>query len=498
MQTSPESRTDRITVIAVRAAVVLSVFAVLTHWHFWDIGPMAFGMNAAVFASGILTLQLWVMKHRGVNLRLILPWTVPLYVIAVGAFLLYENPFLKAVSVLVLPVCAAVFLNAAMREQGMRAFWGEGTVLRLAGRALSPVAYVAEAVRRIVAVLFPVDGKASLAKRVTAGTAIFLVIAVGIVLPLLGGADPAFAELTDTFLQWVADLIEPSVAGKILAAIVLTVVLIAVMLGWLRPFSQEDKGEAAADADSVITGIVIGGMLLLYAAFLWIQAGRLLVGELPFDFAAAVYAVKSGFWQLVVLTLLNITVFVSAYRRTAGPVQRLLLAFAVASLLLLASAGQRMALYVINYGFSYEKFFASYTVLYCAIFLGWLVWHAVKERRADVTRFGASLFLWMFAALTVFPVEWSILRANLALAKRPDTRIRLVEMQMLSPDVLARVQWLIESGQLEEPDDSDIRRYGRSFTAPDWSSWIENSAARLDAKPWYERTVSGMINGALR
>ena len=155
--------------------------------------------------------------------------------------------------------------------------------------------------------------------------------------------------------------------------------------------------------------------------------------------------------------------------------QKLLGMFTITSLFLLVSAGHRMGLYVVYYGFSYEKFFASYTVLYCAILFLWLIAQLFHHERSNVVKFLVILFLWMFALVSIFPVEQFIFRANLALSKEEGSRIVLSELKMLSPDVLTLVKKHRNQALVKEEYD--------------WGPWIENQEKILSEKEWYERNM---------
>jgi hypothetical protein len=251
--------------------------------------------------------------------------------------------------------------------------------------------------------------------------------------------------------------------------------------------------------DPIISGIVLGGMLALYALFLWIQLGHMWVGKLPVEFSETERLVKDGFWQLLTLTLINILFAFAIYRKTVPTVQRLLAVFAGASFLLLVSAGYRMTLYATYYGLSYEKFFASYTVVFCAILLMWLVSRFFVHARADVVRFPAMLFLWMYAVLTIMPVEQIIMRSNVALSHRADSQIRLFELTMLSPDVLSLVQKYQKEGVLVEKNPFYSREGGAesesgAYSNPnfDWSPWIEDRSRIVSEKAWYELNLTNL------
>jgi hypothetical protein len=218
------------------------------------------------------------------------------------------------------------------------------------------------------------------------------------------------------------------------------------------------------------------------------------VGTLPFDFKETENLVKSGFWQLFFLSVINIAIYFFTYRKTNLMVQWILTGFTVTSLLLLSSAGYRMGLYTTHYGFSYEKFFASYTVLYCAILFIWLISRLFIKKRSNIVKFLVVLFLWMYAVITVLPVEQFILRSNVSFAKLEQSRIRLFELTMLSPDVLSLVKKYESQGLLKENNNYLVRENSvKSEEQYDWIPWIEKQEKKVEDKKWYERNIMNIL-----
>ena len=197
---------------------------------------------------------------------------------------------------------------------------------------------------------------------------------------------------------------------------------------------------------------------------------------------------KSGFWELLFLSFVNLAIFFALYRKTASIGQKLLSAFSVASILLLVSSAQRMGLYVMYYGFSYEKFYASYAVLFCAILFFWLISRLFVAQKSNVVKFLAFQFLWMFALVSIFPVEQFILRSNMALVKKTGSHIRLLEMRMLSLDVLTPIKKYQAEGKLKEEIGDTLEEY-------DWNKWIAEREREWREKKWYEFNLSAVRAG---
>jgi len=82
--------------------------------------------------------------------------------------------------------------------------------------------------------------------------------------------------------------------------------------------------------------------------------------------------------------------------------------------------------------------------------------------------------------MTILPVEQFIFRSNMALSRRENSRIRLSELSMLSPDVLGLVKKYEAAGIFKK----------EMF---DWNSWIESREKRITDKKWYERNAMNLF-----
>lgn len=121
----------------------LALFWVVFIWGFWQNGVFALGLNAFVFFSGALFLFFWTGYKRQYYGKRDLAWIIPLFLIAFS-FLLYDNPFLKVFSLLVLPAFGALFINFGNLAAKARRHWDINFVLQLISRILSFLARINE------------------------------------------------------------------------------------------------------------------------------------------------------------------------------------------------------------------------------------------------------------------------------------------------------------------------------------------------------------------
>ena len=484
-QSIPGNSTEKLTkdtIIKLAVCVGLAAFWVIFLWNFWDKGIYALGINAFVFGALFFGFFVWVLFKKGGYLKEDLVWIVPLSLIIIS-FLLYDNPFVKVVTLFVWPVSFIVFYNYAFLNDRHEKKWDLSFALHLfVERLLAIFGNIGKSAILYLEFIIPANDKyKKIIARVLIGLILFIVISLAVLIPLLSSADTAFEGAVRVVYDWIIKILSLPFAYRLFFAVIMAVVLFAAAVTWGREFNYRKKEKEAVSVDSIVAGIVLGGVLMMYLLFLCIQFSRLWVGSLPFDFKITESLVKSGFWQLFVLTLINIFIYFLTYKKTSLFVQKILLAFTSASLLLLVSAGHRVGLYVFFYGFSYEKFFASYTVLYCALLFFWLIIRLISHKKTDIFKSAVVLFIWMYAIITVFPVEQFIFRSNMALYQSEDSRIRLSELSMLSPDVL---------GLVKKYEKTEIFKRGETF---DWKPWVESREKTIAEKKWYERNITNLF-----
>lgn len=455
----------------------IGLFWVLFLWRFWENGVFAMGFNATIFlllASGFV---IYSLRHHGLWSRQNIVWLAPLGLIVLS-YGVYENPFIKVVNIPIYLLLFIIFVNYGLVRDHARQNWSVGFFFRLLANIFTPLARLLRSATDHAKFLGLAGGEQKrIGLRVIFGLILFILIAGLVIIPLLSASDPDFKSALGGFYEWLASLIPGQILARILVGIFLSLFFYAVFLAWDK--LSEYRGQEAGDKkiDNIVSGIVIGGILAIYLLFLGIQFGNLAIRALPANFPEVETLVKSGFWQLMFLSIINIFIFLVYYKKTNRPVQNILAVFTVASLLMLFSAGYRMILYVVYYGFSYEKFFALYTVLYCAILYFYLIAKLIARTRLNIIKFVLFLFLWMYALLTVFPTEQFIVRSNVGLATRQGSHINLSELRMLSADVLSYVK-----------QNSDIY-----FKDEVWTEWMQKRQDTVNTKRWYEYNLANIF-----
>jgi hypothetical protein len=449
----------------------LSAYFAIAVWNFWSTFINALGFNATALILG--TVLLFMVTHGITAWKNHFAWAFPILLVALS-FSLWENPYLKVISILLLPFVLSIAFNCALHPN--KNIDIKFIVLSMMER-VSFVLKLPEAFRLVFNKLFPNgEREQKLIPKIIFGLLLFFILALTIFIPLLSSVDPQFAELMKGISEWFYDLLSFRYMGRILFTIFAAFFLISYFLSFQEgPTSAKDPASPKKNTlDPVVSGIVLGGVLALYLLFIALQFSRLWISQLPFDFHQTEQLVKSGFWQLLLLSVINIVFFFGYFRKTNALVQNILKAFTIASFLLLVSAGHRMFLYTFFYGLSYEKFFASYTVLYCAMLFVWLAYQLFAHRESNIFKYLVFSLLWMYSIATVIPVERIIFSVNARLVERPDSRINMNELRMLSYDALPLAAAYRK--------DTGWRR--------EWCSWANSEIQRVETKQWYEKNLA--------
>lgn len=208
-------------------------------------------------------------------------------------------------------------------------------------------------------------GTPPLARPVLATTGLLMVF-----VPLLAGADAAFADL-------LGSMVPAQTTGQPLVLFTVvglgTIGAAYLLVAPPRLDSTSDLPRLVARRDWVLP---VGALVLLFATFVAVQVNTLFAGDehviTTADLTYADYA-RSGFWQLLAVTVLTLGViaFVAGGAQVESVADRrwlrgLLGALSVLTLVIVASALTRMWLYQQAYGFTVLRVL----VAACELWLG--------------------------------------------------------------------------------------------------------------------------------
>jgi len=105
-----QEKLDRKIIRHIVVCAFLAVFWVVFLWNFWDKGPFALGINVFVFLAILLGFFIWILREKKRYVKKDLLWILPFILMGIG-FLIYDNPFIKMVTILVFSISFTFFCS---------------------------------------------------------------------------------------------------------------------------------------------------------------------------------------------------------------------------------------------------------------------------------------------------------------------------------------------------------------------------------------------------
>lgn len=337
-------------------------------------------------------------------------------------------------------------------------------------------------------------------------------IALGVVLaaPLLlvfgalfASADPVFERLLARAFGWDFD----NLASHLVLIGVLTVAT-AGLLRWtlfVRAPDREGAGRPLAALGIVPVATVLSLLAVLFLVFVIVQlryffGGAALV-EQTTGLTYAAYA-REGFIQLCVASGLTLPIILGASRVVDGepPAQVRIFRLLAAILLMLlsvimASAFERVRLYVAAYGLSEIRLYATAFMILLVWVFGWLALTTLRGR-GDRFTFGAMMQgLAAIAALHFVNPDAFIMRVNL---NRPDAATAFDAKYALSlgadavPSILDALPRLDPAVRCVAATGLLARWVDNESPADDWRSWNRSRVRAVDLLREQERALRGL------
>lgn len=242
------------------------------------------------------------------------------------------------------------------------------------------------------------------------------VILVLILLPVLASADALFQRATASFVDYFR---RHFLSGlwRVLTGLILTPFVFGLLYSIRRPRPLPQRKGQARFADPLASGLILGALAVLYLVFLGIQSAGLFGGVVYLAARGISYAdwARSGFFQLVFVTAVNLAVVLGAVglSRREGRGWRAVRGLATALLaesgVLLCSAVWKMTLYVNAYGLSFKRFMTYWGMAVMAVFLTAAVlsvWR--KGFRFCRTAFFTAVVGWVLVSFV--PVDYLVAR----------------------------------------------------------------------------------------
>lgn len=295
--------------------------------------------------------------------------------------------------------------------------------------------------------------KAPVMKRI----AIALVIAIPsaiVLITVLANADMVFSLKTESVIEYVSDFINPNALFKIMCGIFVGLFLFGLLYNAYTE-GDEETGEAKFfNGDLIIINILLVTILAVYTLFVIIQFTYLFAGStLPDGLTYTEYA-RKGFFELLLLTGVNIVIILSVIKLTKAysgkwlQCTKILCHYLCAiTIVLLVSSFYRMLLYTNDDGLTRLRFFVMGFLGFEAIGLI-ITFIYIAKPNFNIVFVYMMIALSYYTVLNVVPSDRIIAKNQIDQYVR-EQREELEYIFTLSADAAPAMEYLIENTQDE-------------------------------------------------
>ena len=348
--------------------------------------------------------------------------------------------------------------------------------LTMAGWLSRPVGYLAEFGKAM-----PRTGRLTQMRRVLVGAVIAVPLLV-VFAALFASADAVFAHYLEELLTVDFDL------GDIIGHVVAIVFVSWIAIGAVRyardPHTELPDRLTVPVLGSVEAVTVLGLLNALFLAFVVVQSAYLFGGGETLAATGLTYAeyARRGFFELVAVGALVVAVVLGLdwLLKRRSVVTRVMLGGLVAlTLVILASALQRMRLYTDAFGLTELRLYTSVFMGWVALLLVWMLFTVLRERRALFALGAFVSALVVLAGLTIANPAAIIVNTNVEHAAATGSELDVDYLIWLGPDAVpALVDRLDDVDCALRPDLAE-RLLGIEFAGGDWRSatWSRSRAA---------------------
>jgi hypothetical protein len=399
---------------------ILGVAAVLGALGDALLRVLPWGLNAMVCSAGLVAAAGWLVRRHQVPVSRDAPWLGAAALLVASNFVARDAAILRLFDAIGIAILLAV---AGLSLQGVALRGRQAWRYVHAGIASAVSAWVGVfplVGQDVTWSELPTEGR----MRQVRGAALGATLAFP-VLVVFGGL---FTSADSVFRAVVANAFAIDF-GALLSHVILFAVCGALVAGYfrgalIRPVVPAQEGESGLSLGIIPVGTALGLVDLLFLVFVVVQL-RYLFGGATLVLAAdgltyAEYA-RHGFFELVTASALVLPLLAGADWLLRGePVehQRIFRQLATVLLLLLAvvmaSALERMRLYVGAFGLSQVRLYSTAFMLYLAAVSAWFGWTTLRGQRG---RFAFGALVQGFAvlgALHLVNPDALIVRTNLA------------------------------------------------------------------------------------
>lgn len=379
------------------------------------------GISYLVFIAGFYTVLFLRFRLEFNHRRIGLLFTAAIWVLS-GSYLLYDNEFLYALNLLVIPILVLSHIVLITSPNTFK--WDTpGFITLIMTKLQDGIKHSLEFCNRVYKSIFKkMDEKTSqVLKRILIGIVISIPL-LFVTTGLLMSADTFFQSFVlrlPIFLLKFNFLEATFRIGFVILVGALFFGVFQVLFKRSKPREStipQEKEETFWDSITAITILIM--LNAVYLLFVAIQFKYFFGGNLTGGFTYAEYA-RRGFFELVLILLINWTILTSFLKKVKDQRQRIKMTInilysllIVVSGIMLASAYQRLSMYEAAYGFTIDRLLAHAFMIFLMVILGY-TFIRVWIERLSLTHFYLIIGLTFYTGLNAIDMSKIVVDKNI-------------------------------------------------------------------------------------
>lgn len=353
-------------------------------------------------------------EHRRIGILLM----VGIWILA-GTYLFFDSTVFRYLNILLIPV--VVFFQIVLITSPGKLNWSKLSFVRLVtGKLLDAFEYLTHYLSVIARKIMRKRKSSGVLRQVLLGVAIALPL-LFIIVRLLMSADAMFADimLRIFFLRFEFNSLDVIIRIGIILLATLFIFCVFQVLGRRTKRELEiQEVQGKKHWHGVMAATILTMLNGVYILFIAVQFSYFFNDGLESGFTYATYA-RQGFFELLVVTIINWTVLIGFMKRVKSEGKGLKLfikilysALIVESGILLLSAYQRLSLYEEMYGYTIDRLLAHSFMLFLIVIFAYTFIRVWLENLSLLHFYLISAFVF-YTLLNVVNLEEMIVENNL-------------------------------------------------------------------------------------
>lgn len=353
-------------------------------------------------------------EHRRIGILLM----VGIWILA-GTYLFFDSTVFRYLNILLIPV--VVFFQIVLITSPGKLNWSKLSFVRLVtGKLLDAFEYLTHYLSVIARKIMRKRKSSGVLRQVLLGVAIALPL-LFIIVRLLMSADAMFADimLRIFFLRFEFNSLDVIIRIGIILLATLFIFCVFQVLGRRTKRELEiQEVQGKKHWHGVMAATILTMLNGVYLLFIAVQFSYFFNHGLESGFTYATYA-RQGFFELLVVTIINWTVLIGFMKRVKSEGKGLKLfikilysALIVESGILLLSAYQRLSLYEEMYGYTIDRLLAHSFMLFLIVIFAYTFIRVWLENLSLLHFYLISAFVF-YTLLNVVNLEEMIVENNL-------------------------------------------------------------------------------------